>query len=258
MTDFSGRLSRAPVVYVLCQIRFSAVLKMADYLPQIQEALRDRYPRFRHEVINTLAISAKGGAINQVAEDRWVMNDVAETSGYLVQKAAMVFHTTAYLDFEDFLRKTIDGMREVTGAAKISLFERVGLRYIDLIVPDRDEGADAYLHSGLNGLSFQPLGFQRETMQQFASARTDIGRLVLKVSSGSHQQVVPGDLQPLSLKSKDIPVDRSTTMLDSDHFVEDGLEPDLKRLESVIRQLHGPISQVFRAAITKHAVEKWK
>lgn len=258
MAEFSGRLSRAPVVYVLCQIRFSAVLKMADYLPAIQEALRERFPRFRHEVLNAFELSSPGGPLTQRMDDRWVLNDVADTSGYLIQQAAIVYHTTAYMEFEEFLRHSLAGVQEVARAAKISLIERVGLRYIDFVVPDRGEELVAYLHPGLTGLSLRPLGFQQETMQQFTSARTDAGRLILKVSSGIHPQVVPGDLQPLSLKARMPETDRQTTLLDSDHFTEDGFAFEPQRLESVLRQLHVPISKVFRAAITKHAWEKWK
>jgi len=258
MAEFSGQLRRAPVVYVLCQIRFSAVLKMANYLPVIQEGLRERFPRFRHEVLNAIELSAPGGPLTQRTEDRWVLNDVADTSGYLIQQAAMVYHTTAYTEFDEFLRHTLIGIQEIANAAKISLIERVGLRYIDFIVPDRGEELGAYLDPGLTGLSLRPLGFQQETMQQFTSARTDAGRLILKVSSGTHPQVVPGDLQPLSLKARMPEADRQTTLLDSDHFTEEEFKFEPQRLESVVRQLHVPISKVFRAAITKHAWEKWK
>ena len=47
MADFQGRLANAPVVYVLCQIRFSPIEKMADYVPAIQEALRAEYPNLK-------------------------------------------------------------------------------------------------------------------------------------------------------------------------------------------------------------------
>lgn len=258
MTEFSGRLSRAPVVYVLCQVRFSAVLKMAEFLPAIQEALRVRFPRFRHEVMNALEFSAPGGPLTQRTESRWVLNDATDTNGYLIQQAAFVYHTTAYTEFEEFLQHTLAGIQEVAVAAKISLVERVGLRYIDFIAPESGEESGAYLQPGLAGLSLRPLGFQQEAMQQLTSARTDAGRLVLKVSSGVHPQVVPGDLQPLSLKIRTPPADRHTTLLDSDHFTEDGFAYEPKRLESVIRQLHIPISRVFRAAITDHAWSKWK
>lgn len=258
MTDFSGRLSNAPVVYALCQVRFSAVLKMSDYLPGIQESVRAQFPRYRQEAMNSFEFVAPAGTLTQRAESRWVLNDADEKSGYLVQQAAFVYHTTAYTKFDEFLRHTMEGVQIAAAAASISLVERVGLRYIDFIVPESGEEPSAYLQPGLAGLSLRPLGFQQETMQQLTSARTDAGRLVLKVSNGVHAQVVPGDLQPLALKTRSPQSDRHTTLLDSDHFTEEGFAFEPKRLESVIRQLHTPISRVFRAAITDYAWNKWK
>lgn len=258
MADFSGPLSRAPVIYVLCQVRFSAVLKMVDYLPEIQEALRERYPRFRHEVLNTLEVSAPGGAVSQRSDDRWTLHDFAEMSGFVVQSAAFTYHTTAYTAFDEFLREVLVGMQTVAQIAKLSLIERVGLRYVDFVVPNTKEELAQYLQPGLTGLSLRALGFQQETMQQFTSARTDAGRLYLKVSHGIHPQPVPGDLQPLSLKVRKAETDRFTAILDSDHFTEEAFGFELARLESVLRQLHGPISKIFRAAITDHAWSQWK
>ncbi len=258
MTRSSGRLSHAPVVYALCEIRFSAVLKMAEYLPAIQEALRAKYPRFRHESMNTIEFALPTAGLTQRSESRWILNDADERNGYLIRQAAIVCHTTGYTDFGEFLERTLDGIQEVAKAASIAIVERVGLRYIDFIAPESGEDASTYLHAGLAGMSLQPLGFQQEAMQLLSSARTDAGRFVLKVFGGIHTQVVPGDLHPVTLKTRAPQPDRQTILLDSDHFTEDGFSYELKRLESVIRQLHAPISQVFHAAITEHARNKWK
>ena len=39
------KLANAPIFYILGQIRFSPVLKMADFVPKIHERLRREYPR---------------------------------------------------------------------------------------------------------------------------------------------------------------------------------------------------------------------
>lgn len=258
MTEFTGRLSKAPVVYALCQIRFSPVLKMADYVSAIQDQLRERYPRFNAQVLNTIQIAGPAHSVAPAVVNRWIFNDKASCSGFILEPAALVFHTTAYADFSEFLSMTLMGLSAVQGIAKISLVERVGLRYIDLIVPLENAPLERYVQPALVGLSLHDLGMATETVQQFVSARTDAGKLFIKFSKGLHGESVPSDLLPLSLAMNRKPPQGAVSgILDTDHFTEEAFDFEIPRLESVIRQLKGPISQVFRAAITEYAVKQW-
>ena len=46
------KLERSPLVFVLSQVRFPAVLKIEDHVPDIQEALRKLgFPRYSKEDI---------------------------------------------------------------------------------------------------------------------------------------------------------------------------------------------------------------
>ena len=53
----SVKLPRAPLIFVLAQVRFNPVLKMESYVPDIQEYLRHHeFPRYRLENIQNIMI----------------------------------------------------------------------------------------------------------------------------------------------------------------------------------------------------------
>ena len=71
MAQFQGRLDRAPVVYVLCQVRFAPIEKMGDYVPSIQEILRAQFPDFQREQIGGVAIAPNAQPLFVQNETRW-------------------------------------------------------------------------------------------------------------------------------------------------------------------------------------------
>ena len=50
------KLTKAPVFYALAQIRFNPVSLMGDYVPKIQERLRQKFPDFRQEMLQRIEL----------------------------------------------------------------------------------------------------------------------------------------------------------------------------------------------------------
>src|SRR5712692_1802797 len=102
MAHFEGRLENAPVVYVLCQIRFSPVEKMADYVPAIQEALRAHYPNFQREQIGGVSLAANAQPVFVQNETRWRFETRDSLTGFMLSTNHLIAHTTNYVDSDDF------------------------------------------------------------------------------------------------------------------------------------------------------------
>lgn len=257
MTDFTGRLSRAPVVYVLAQIRFSAVLKMAEYIPAIQEELRGDYPRYEQQQTAILQIGGQGVAAPALAT-RWSFEDKAQQCGFIIDQSSLVFHTSNYVDFPHFRDRLLGGVAHVQNIVNTPLIERVGLRYIDLIMPTDDEPIERYMKPELVGFSLAPLGLSNEVNQQLVNAKTAAGQLWVRFTKAKNTSPLPPDLGSVSLQLKRIPSsDRDSAIMDTDHFAEKSMDFDLNQLTQVIDALQAPIGDVFKAAITEHAVEQW-
>lgn len=259
MAEFTGRLHNAPVVYVLAQIRFSAVLKMAEYVPAIQEELRPNYPRYENQQIATIEIGSPGASATPTIANRWVFKDKDQQFGFILEQSAMVFHTSNYVDFPDFRDRLLEGVTIVQKIVNIPLIERVGLRYIDLITPADDEAIDRYVKPELLGFSLTDLGLKTEMNQQLISGKTKTGQLLVRFTKARHTSPLPLDLSPTALQLKRVPKStKESAIMDTDHFAEKSIDFDVGQLTKLIGELQSPIGSVFKAAITDYAVEQWR
>lgn len=259
MTDFTGRLTHAPVVYVLAQIRFSAVLKIEEYVPAIQEALRADYPRYEKQQIATIEIGSPGASATPTMANRWVFKDKSQQFGFILDQSSLVFHTSNYVDFPHFRDKLLDGARVIQEIVNIPLIERVGLRYIDLIMPANDEPLERFVKPELLGFSLTDLGLKTELNQQVVSSKTDTGQLLVRFTKAQHTSALPADLAPTALQLKHTPdPTKESAIMDTDHFSEKNIDFDINLLTRLIDELQSPIGCVFKSAITNHAVEQWR
>lgn len=264
MAHFEGRLDNAPVVYVLCQIRFSPVEKMADYVPAIQEALRSQYANFEREQIGGMSFAPNAQPVLVQNETRWRFETRDSQTGFILSTNQLITHTTRYVDSDDFRGRVVSGFRTVHELAKLSFIQRIGLRYIDLITPSTDDVVEDYIDPSLIGFRPNIRGLTSDVSQQFLRAKSNIGgapgTLLVKASRARHSSELPTDLLPISLQLKRKPSPEvESIFLDWDHYIEQtNLDPDPDLLASTLRELKAPIAAIFKAAITEHAVKRWR
>jgi len=261
MARIDGRLDNAPVVYVLCQIRFSPVEKMADYVPAIQEALRAQYPVFEREQIGGVSLGPNGQPLFVQNESRWRFETRDEQVGYMLSTSQLITHTTAYVDSEDFRGRVVSGFRIVHEFAKLGFIQRIGLRFIDLIIPTASDRIEDYVNPSLVGFRPSVPGLTPDISQQFIRAHSTLGgTLLMRASRALHSSALPADLLPTTLKlSRQPDPEQESMLLDWDHYIESAnLDPDPDVLAEKLRSLKAPIAKIFEEAITAYAVKVWK
>ena len=259
MANFSGRLSKAPVVYALCQIRFSPILKMSEMVADIQEKLRDSYEGFEEERLTGIHVPSQGQPTVQ-GDVRWRFESSDKRSGYILQNGSLVYHTTAYRDFDQFVPEVLHGFDVVANIAKVQRVQRIGLRYVDLIQGDDTHGVEQFLHPQLRGFGAELEGVSEQLSQYVFVGATSLGQLVIRVTRARHEFILPPDLLPLALVAeRKASVERPSVFLDTDHFVERAETPiDRSDVERVVRDLKMQISSAFKKAITDEALRAWK
>ncbi len=89
---------------------------------------------------------------------RWSFTNTQRTEGYLLLSNALVFHTTKCDTFTDFLEKTAFGLRLIHETVELAYVEKIGLRYLDAIVPAENDTLQQYLNPSLMGFSANPKG----------------------------------------------------------------------------------------------------
>lgn len=259
------RMRQAPVFYTLVQVAFNSILQMADYVPTLQERLRRvGFPDFRQEKRRKIAVAmqqAEGEppqVTTQEGPTRWNFLDSAQTSGYILQPESLVYHTTAYETFEHFSQRLLDGLGLVHEIVSLSYIQRIGLRYLDAVVPRKGESLGQYLSAGVVGLSPVINGKLAHSFTETAS-RSNEGTLVARVLITDGELAIAPDLFPIPLKLEErfATVKGLHAVLDTDHFANERFDFDLNRINANLKASHARINDAFSLTATDFARKVW-
>jgi uncharacterized protein (TIGR04255 family) len=256
------KLTKSPLVLVLCQVRFAPILAMSEYFPRIQDKLRLKgYPLAKNAIIQE-AIFAPTGATS-VRRERWQVQNKEASNSIVVTENFLVFQTTAYSVFEDFARELALAVEIVASEVKQLLIQRVGLRYVDLVREQEGNTWTDYVQAGLQGLKSDNFieGTQSQLYQSVAN--TSSGTMIVRLFQNRDGHVLPPDLGEVEdLKPRlDPPLkpNELLTIVDLDHFSTHQMDYEEGWVEKQAWQLHDDLDCVFRKSlVTAKALEAWK
>jgi uncharacterized protein (TIGR04255 family) len=251
------KLKKSPLVLVLCQVRFPAVLKMSQYVPDIQESLRHaKLTKYVEEQTEQLTL---GPEIRTESERRWLFANRNQREAALLTRDFVVYETTSYDVFETFVSRFREILEVVKTQVGIEYAEQVGLRYVDLIRPTADRPASSFLRESLRGLSSDELGVTGARHQFLMQAKTPHGTLSLKSFENSGSRFLPPDLDATHLKFDVEPsADETFRIIDFDHIFRGDVEFSADDLSDKLWALHDLSSKTFQCSVTPEAIEYWK
>lgn len=259
-------LTKQPLVLVLCQVSFSPIPTLADSLPLIQEDFRRAsFPIDRSGTMHRFLFTP-GGPQTEVVP-RFELRDRAETSSVVVLKDSVILQTTAYAGFERFAERLVMALKSVftrTEHERFGVVQRIGLRYVNVIVPPEGDDHRTYLRPGLHGLSsdvFLP-GRQLLHLENAGQTKVDEGEgtLVVRISQDESGACLPADLQGGTPRY--VPPTASgklVTFADFDHAIQGSFDPDVDWIEARLYTLHDHIIETFHQhVVTEKAIERWR
>lgn len=250
-------LSKSPLIYVVTQVRFSAVMSVEKFVPDIQEKLRHRgFPRFQRSQVQELAFVLGGATPKVTFTERFEFQNKEASLGIVLTFNTLAVHTNDYKTYEDFEKSIATAIDVIHGAMNLSIVERIGLRYVDLIRLKENETWEDYLQPGLLGLDPAKVGVESWTSRLESIGATDIGKLLIRC--GQTEQALPPDLQLPTLKySTSLNSGEVATLLDCDHFSEETTDFEPEAVLAKISDLHDHIDRAFRNSVTPHALKSW-
>lgn len=262
------KLHNDPLSAVLCQIRFSRVRKMAEYIPAIQDRLRrSGYPEDASGVVQQISVVADPSHAMQpqvFTQKRDEFRSVDNTWSITIGEDMIALVTTAYDRFAGFLERLRAIISVVDEIAEIhhGRIHRIGLRYVDLIDPPEGQSYMQFLQESLHGPKSTVLTGQQQAMNLESIGTTKVGRFILRITQNDQGILVPPDLifKPMHHKQTPAP-GKLITLVDSDHFVEnpEGWPFDLDSLLKTADVLHAGINKAwFTDFITEHALKHWE
>ena len=255
-------MTLAPVFYTLAQVQFNPIAKMSDYVAPLQEHLRrSGFPDFRLEhqiglVIRRLDESQPD--IQQQQQMRWSFTNAQRTEGYSLVSNTLIFHTTAYDTFEDFLRKTISGLKLVHQIVELAYIERIGLRYLNAIVAVGDDKLQQYINPSLLGLSGNLGGNLIHSFTETVTVIED-GNLIARSFITEGGLPISPDLMPLQLELQPRfgEINGENVVLDTDYSISKRSNFDIADVERKLISAHAVHTNAFKASVTDYARGKW-
>ncbi|MEH1996981.1 TIGR04255 family protein [Nostoc sp.] len=252
------RLQRSPLVYVLAQIVISPILSMQDYIPAIQERLRNKgYIKYKNIPTQEIILAPQ---IQITSINRWFFSNKNDEEAVIISPYFIVFETTNYDVFDTFVQSFKEILLIFQEVTNVSLAERIGLRYVDVIRPIEGQTLSDYLQPGLLGISAEKFGAEKsKSLYRFeTNALTSVGQIALRLSQADNGSYLPPDIVLEAVKSG-IKIEQGeiVTVLDVDNFSlqqRDFVADDL--IES-LWQLHDYSDRAFKSAVTPKALSIW-
>lgn len=251
-------LPRSPLVLVIAQVRISTILKMEDYVADIQETLRKKgYPDYKYEEGTELRIT--GDQVKSRSTQRWFFLNFGNTESVILSTDFIALSTTEYKQFNAFSSSMEDVLNRINDVVDIDSTTRLGLRYIDLVRPDENETLDQYLQPSLLGFSDGEIGVTQSLNKFEFLGQTEVGKLVMRCTQSTDGSVLPGniDAEHLNIKIDKPELGEKVCILDFDHYCSDTNSFDTSSIMDLLGELHDNLDGAFRNTVTSYALQKW-
>ncbi|MEZ9008671.1 TIGR04255 family protein [Vibrio sp. 10N.247.311.59] len=240
MKEFK-KLENHPLVCALIEVRFSSVLNLEQYIPQIQDKVRSDYPRFERDSEQAINVAQSG--ISVETTHKYVFSTKDKMSHFQLTPDRLVFMTKDYDRFEGFAERCQMLLSVITETINPALYSRLGLRFSDCIkssTPDNDASLMELFNT--NSVFFAPelsnLGLKASHRTETALQVND-SMLVIRSVTGMTSMIAFEEL--MQQKYAELKPDNEKSvrvLLDFDHFWQDDENQKDFNVDAIVSSLH--------------------
>ncbi|MEQ9451508.1 MAG: TIGR04255 family protein [Pseudomonadales bacterium] len=255
--DKYRKLNNQPLVFALAEFRFSPVLKIGEFIPELQEAFRKTYPL--PETQQQQSVLADNRGTNVEIKSRWSFLAGDRRSAIIVDQDRMICFTQDYPRFEGFSQSCGTAIDHLKRIVDPNLLLRIGLRYGDCIRIGDDEKVKDYVDEYFDYPEVAKTLGEPEYQRDEVGISTSSGRMLIRSFYGVHPLVCMPDLQglpgiPLPERAPSLRI-----LLDFDHMW-DPLGPpvtfDSAEILHLLADLHRTSRDAFWSMTTDEAKDK--
>jgi uncharacterized protein (TIGR04255 family) len=262
-----GKWSKAPLAYVVADI---VVPKMADdekLYRLTNAALIHTFPIFAKNEVQSITMDPGMGTSSISTELMLDYRNVENTVGIRVTNAGVQLHVVEYVNFPAFVVALSDALNILRDVFQPRHLMRLGLRYVDLIVPE----------SGLNTYDYlAPSVCPVHTVPGVGQAQDfNVGLLVRQGELVSRQRIIAHMTLGLSLPPNFLPMPiklsamqqaaveaqragRGIAIVDTDVSFESPQPYNHEALLPHFDRMHDLLTATFLASVTPNAIARWK
>jgi uncharacterized protein (TIGR04255 family) len=258
-------------MYTVAQVRFNQILAMETYVPAIQEELRNiGFPDFRKEVINALSITI--GQANSAPPimqpvNRFIFSNLDNTSGFTLETNALSFQLTDYDVFETFLETFVRVLSIVHKHVSLGFIERIGVRYLDAVLPKVGENLSEYLVSEVLGMTFKLQSYNvpgkliHSYSETFSENVETNSKLVARTIIQNGKLSLPPEILQIAypINKKFNAYEGCHAIIDTDGYLDEMRTSfDLEFVRMRLDKLHEEIAESFKNSATPFALKVWE
>lgn len=267
------RLRNAPLVHVLAQVVFPPMPRWADRLDALRAALYDvGFPRYMPVHTSEVKVGLTAQGSTPSVEHRTAMYaqfvDKDERLAFQCSESSFVLHSTGYQTFQHFVGHMERGLVALQATMPVSVVDRLGLRYVDLVQIRAGENFGQYVHAGLLGFPFKEapeLGASKVGFTTQSIGMTPLGALAIRSAVMAPGQFSSPDVDVAGLRPPaHVDPKRPSLLVDFDHFSlftgPTAAAPMDFAVSAVLAHfdaLHSTAKAAFEAIVTPHAIAEW-
>lgn len=264
------QMKNAPVYFVIGQVGFNpSPVPINKKVTEIQEGFRELgFSDYKPQKLQQMNIILQN---NQVSHSPGEVRDIFEfanaqrTVMFRLEPNQLSLQAVEYKTFEDFSAKFAAALDLLASSIQLDFIGRVGLRFLDAVMPREGENLKQYLHPQLLGLS--ALGDGLDTTfslsETFMSRGSDsiLARVVIQKGQVGFPQDLANVGVELGQRFRDY--NGLLAILDNDAFCNERLivqpsHPIAHSVMDTLRRLKTLLNMVFEKSITEQAKKIWK
>jgi len=263
------KLHNAPVYYTIALVQFNAILDIDSFVTEIQSKMRAAdFPDFKKAVVQGIVFSpdvasmkpGQSAAPAVSSQLRYLFGDIDGTSLFLLDQNALSLQTTKYDTYGIFSEMFLKGLGILDEVLHLQLIERIGLRYLDAILPDKkkEETLEKFLIPEVLGLSIHNEGMLQHSVSEnfFKSAtRQIISRIIIR--NGKVELPVELSQFTPAINQRFTQKEGLHAIIDTDVFDCQRERFILANVKNKLSKLHDDHTKSFRTIVTDDALNSW-
>jgi len=264
-----GQWANAPLVFVLAQVRFGQ--QQEGFTERCQQVIADLEPqRFLPAAISPLMQVnieiADGGKQTQSMVPMGTLANLAAKDGRMLVRVApdsLTLAVTSYTNSADFRALWLPMVDALATTDLKGPINRLGLRYVDFVVPSANESVETYVNAPWNLAGATALPGAVEAQPGLHYNLLDVGyprgRMRLQFLRGFGTPSLPADLQGI-LAPEPVQMERpdgQSAVIDTDRSMDGEWKVGDNSLQSDFVTMHTDLSKAFKHMVSDYAKQRW-
>lgn len=249
-----GTLPNAPLACVLIAIQFEEIPDFESKFAAVKDALKAYLPRLRESEKQVQGLPNRQAVIDV---HEFISENLRQS--LRITKYQLSLIVTEYSRSESLINLFSD-LLNIVWEKFDPLVTRIGIRYIDFILPRLNEQPEDYVIESIRGIPDLKLGQVFSVSANFTHYQFDDGMMLIRYASGMGRPVVPPEIGLESLQPSDVMArshDGRSAILDFDRSGDFSARIGKAEVLTKVTQYQMQLSKAFKEITTQAAVDVW-